>query len=150
VPPRFMNEELCHRNMAFTLFQADQMPQIKIGETTVEPLGDAVYRVRVEIKNEKLAPTMLSSAAEHNIVRPDLLLVSSGSEVLSAGWVRNRFRPGATLLIDQDNLKRIMIRNGHPGRTTRVIEYIVRGGGDFEVTYSSAKGGSDTTTISLQ
>ena len=26
VPPRFMNEELCHRNMAFSLYQADEMP----------------------------------------------------------------------------------------------------------------------------
>jgi hypothetical protein len=46
VPPRFMNEELCHRNMAFTLFQADEMPQMKAGETTVEAVGGGVYRVR--------------------------------------------------------------------------------------------------------
>jgi hypothetical protein len=25
VPPRFMNEELCHRNMAFSLYQADEI-----------------------------------------------------------------------------------------------------------------------------
>ena len=31
VPPRFMNEELCHRNMAFSLYQADEMPQMKSG-----------------------------------------------------------------------------------------------------------------------
>ena len=32
VPPRFMNEELCHRNMAFSLYQADEMPQMKLGD----------------------------------------------------------------------------------------------------------------------
>ena len=34
-----MNEELCHRNMAFTLYQADEMPQMSMGEPTVEKLG---------------------------------------------------------------------------------------------------------------
>lgn len=150
VPPRFMNEELCHRNMSFSLFQADQMPQIKLGEATVESMGDEVYKVRVEITNDKLAPTILASAAQNNVVRPDLIEVESGAEVLSAGWVRDRFRPEATQLIDQKALKRIMVRNGHPGRTSRIIEYLVRGTGDFKVSYSSAKGGTDTTTVALQ
>jgi len=149
VPPRFMNEELCHRNMAFTLFQAEQLPQIKLGEATVEAMGDRVFKVRIEIRNDKLTPTILVGAAQNNVVRPDLLEVKTDSEVLSAGWVRDRFRPEATQLIDQKDLKRIMVRNGHPGRTTRVIEYLVRGSGDFTVTYSSLKGGTATKTIAL-
>ena len=44
VPPRFMNEELCHRNMAFTLYQADEMPKMSIGETKVEKLGDGILQ----------------------------------------------------------------------------------------------------------
>ena len=131
VPPRFMNEELCHRNMAFSLYQADEMPQMKSGETKVEAVGGGVYRVRVDFTNPKLTPTILAKAAENNVVRPDLLTVEgSGIEVLSAGWVANKFRPGATELIDQKDLKRIMLRTGHPGRTTRTIEYLVRGTGD--------------------
>ena len=105
VPPRFMNEELCHRNMAFSLYQADEMPLMKAGEPTVEALGGGVHRVRVELTNTKLTPTILAKAAENNVVRPDLLTVSGqGVEVLSAGWVRDRFRPGATQLIDQKQL----------------------------------------------
>ena len=73
VPPRFMNEELCHRNMAFSLYQADEMPQMKAGEPTVEALGGGVHRVRVELTNTKLTPTILAKAAENNVVRPDLL-----------------------------------------------------------------------------
>ena len=53
VPPRFMNEELCHRNMAFSLYQADEMPQMKSGETKVEAIGGGVYRVRVDFTNPK-------------------------------------------------------------------------------------------------
>ena len=39
VPPRFMTEEMCHRNMAWTLYQADEMPLMRMGETKVEKLG---------------------------------------------------------------------------------------------------------------
>ena len=53
VPPRFMNEELCHRNMAFSLYQADEMPLMKAGEATVEPLGGGVHRVRVELSEHE-------------------------------------------------------------------------------------------------
>ena len=73
VPPRFMNEELCHRNMAFSLYQADEMPQMKAGETQGRSRSAAAcYRVRVDFTNTKLTPTILAKAAENNVVRPDL------------------------------------------------------------------------------
>jgi hypothetical protein len=148
VPPRFMNEELCHRNMAFSLYQADEMPQMKSGETTVEAIGGGVSRVRVDFTNPKLTPTILAKAAQNNVVRPDLLTVEgSGVEVLSAGWVVSKFRPGATELIDQHDPKRIMIRSGHAGRTTRTVEYLVRGAGTMTVTYDSLKGGKATAKV---
>jgi hypothetical protein len=50
-------------------------------------------------------------------------------EIIAAGWVQNKFRPGATELIDQRELKRIQVRTGAPGRSTRTIEYLVRGTG---------------------
>lgn len=151
VPPRFMNEELCHRNMAFSLFQADEMPQMKSGETKVEAIGGGVYRVRVDFENPKLTPTILAKAAENNVVRPDLLTVEGkGIQVLSAGWVQNKFRPGATDLIDQQELDRILIRTGHPGRTTRTVEYLVRGTGEMTVTYDSLKGGKAVAAVSVK
>jgi Zinc carboxypeptidase len=150
VPPRFMNEELCHRNMAFSLYQADEMPQMKSGDTTVESLGSGVSRVRVDFTNAKLTPTILAKAAENNVVRPDLITVTGPIEVLSAGWVASKFRPGATELIDQKDLKRILVRTGHPGRTTRTLEYLVRGAGEMTVTYDSLKGGKATAKIAVK
>jgi hypothetical protein len=151
VPPRFMNEELCHRNMAFSLYQTDEMPLMKSGETRVEPIGGGVYRVRVDFTNPKLTPTILAKAAANNVVRPDLLTVEGkGIEVLSAGWVQNKFRPGASDLIDQNELDRILLRTGHPGRTTRTIEYLVRGTGDMTVTYDSLKGGKAVAKVSVR
>ena len=148
VPPRFMNEELCHRNMAFSLHQAAEMPLMKSGETSVEAVGGGVSRVRVDFTNPRLTPTILAKAAENNVVRPDLLTVEGkGLEVLAAGWVASKLRPGATDLIDQADLTRIMLRTGQPGRTTRTIEYLVRGTGEMTVTYDSLKGGKAVAKI---
>jgi hypothetical protein len=151
VPPRFMNEELCHRNMAFSLYQAGEMPKMSLGETRVDLVGESVYRVRVDIKNECLTPTILAKAADNNVVRPDLLTVDGKSvDVLSAGWVRDKFRTTATQLIDQRDLKRILVRNGQGGRTTRTIEYLVKGSGEMTVSYASLKGGTARKAIALK
>ena len=151
VPPRFMNEELCHRNMAFSLYQADEMPQMKAGETRVEAIGGGVYRVRADFSNPKLTPTILAKAAANHVVRPDLITVEgAGIEVLSAGWVANKFRPGATELIDQKDPKRILIRTGTGGRVTRTIEYLVRGTGQMTLTYDSVKGGKASVKVAVK
>jgi hypothetical protein len=151
VPPRFMNEELCHRNMAFTLFQADEMPRIAIGATKVEKLADGLFKVWVDIVNDKAAPTILAKAAQNNVVRPDLITVEGAKvEVLSASWVPSKWRPGVAQMIDQQNLKRILVRSGHPGRTTKTLQYFVRGSGNVTVKYDSLKGGSAQKVIALQ
>ena len=68
-----MNEELCHRNMAFSLYQAGEMPLVQFGEPSVDALGDDLWRVRVPIANDRLTPTILAKAQRNNVVRPDLL-----------------------------------------------------------------------------
>ena len=151
IPPRFMNEELCHRNMAFTLYQADEMPQVTLGDTKVEKLGDGVYKVWVDISNDKIAPTILAKAAANNVVPPDLLtLDGKGVEILSAAWVPSKFRPGIAQSIDQRDLKRIIVRNGQPGRTTRTLQYLLKGSGSVTVKYASLKGGTAQKAIVLQ
>jgi hypothetical protein len=151
VPPRFMNEELCHRNMAFTLYQADEMPQMKMGETKVEKLGEGMYRVWLDLVNDKVAPTILSKAAANNVVRPDLLMAEGkGIEVLSVSWVPTKWRPAVAQMIDQKDLRRIVVRSGLPGRTTKTIQYLVKGSGSITVKYDSLKGGAVQKTIALQ
>ena len=151
LPPRFMNEELCHRNMAFSLYQAGEMPLVTLGAPSVDSLGDGLWKVRVPIENTHVTPTILALAERHKAVRPDLLLLSgAGATVVAAGWVRDRFQPGITDLVDQQDLSRILVRNGLPGRTTRVVEYLVRGGTSVTVTYDTAKGGKPSITIPLK
>jgi hypothetical protein len=150
INPRFMSMEAFHRNMAFTLYHADQMPIMAMGESRVESLGGGLYKVQVDIENQRLIPSITARAMNNRVVRPDLLTVEGGVEILAAGWVPDRNRPGKTDMIDQEDLNRIMIRSGHPGRTTKTIEYLVRGTGTMEVTYSSVKGGTASTTVRVR
>ncbi len=150
VNPRFMSMELFHRNMAFTLYHADQMPLMSMGETSVERVEGNVFRVRVDIRNERLIPTITERARQNNVVRPDLITVEGDVDIIAAGWVPNKFRPGPTQMIDQEELDRILVRSGHPGRTTRTIEYLVRGSGSMTVQYSAVKGGTVRATVQLQ
>ena len=155
VPPRFMNEELCHRNMAFSLYQADEMPLIRLTGTEVEKIGGDVYRVFVDIANPKVAPSVMARAAQNGTVRPDLLLVDGkGVEVVAASFVDNKAvykaNPTVTPLVDQKDLKRILVRNGHPGQTTRTAVLLVKGSGAMTVTYDSVKGGRASATVTLK
>jgi hypothetical protein len=150
VNPRFMSMELFHRNMAFTLYHADVMPLMSMGEPTVERVGGDVFRVRVPIRNERLIPTITVKARQNKVVRPDILSVESDVDIIAAGWVSDEHRPGPLQRIDQAELDRILVRSGHPGRTTRIVEYLVRGSGSMTVEYSALKGGTVRTTVQLR
>ncbi len=150
VNPRFMSMELFHRNMAFTLWHADQMPLMRMGEPSVESVSGDVYRVRIPITNERLIPTITVRARENHVVRPDLITVDGDVDIIAAGWVGNVVVPGPLERIDQAELNRIQVRSGHPGRTTRVIEYLVRGSGTMSVEYDSVKGGTVSTSVRLR
>ncbi|MBN1938290.1 MAG: peptidase M14 [Candidatus Aminicenantes bacterium] len=155
VPPRFMLEELCHRNMAFTLYQADELPKMKMEAVETQPLGGGIHRVFAEMSNPKATPTILEKAGRNNVVRPDLLTLEGKSvEVIAAGWIADResfkINPTVTTLIDQKDLKRILLRNGTPGKSSRTIMYLVKGSGPVTVTYDSVKGGVISKTFELR
>ena len=56
-PPSFLLEEECHRNMAFTLYHADQMPMVRIGEVRVVRLDRNLFQITAALENERLIPT---------------------------------------------------------------------------------------------
>ena len=150
VNPRFLSMELFHRNMAFTLYHADMMPKMSMGETSVERVGGDLWRVRVDITNERLIPTITAEARDNRVVAPDLITVSGGSEIVAVGWVGSKLRPGPTDMIDQHDLRRIVLRTGAPGRATKTLEYLVRGSGTLTIQYASQKGGTVSTSVQLR
>jgi len=58
VPPLFRLAETCHRNAAFCLYHADQLPRLAFDEVKVERLGGGLYQVDVAVENTRVTPTI--------------------------------------------------------------------------------------------
>ena len=146
-----MTEELCHRNMAWTLYQADEMQKVQMGDAKVEKVGENLYKVWVDLTNQKVVPTILAKAAQNGVVPPDLLTVEGKDlQVIAVSLVPSKFRPSVQPLIDQKDLKRLIFRNGLSGKTTRTVQYLVKGSGEMNIKYASVKGGTVAKTVSLK
>ena len=96
----------------------------------------------------------MTKAAQNNVVRPDLITLNGDAEIISASWINDKvthdYTNPITQLIDQKELKRLLIRNGHPGNTTRTLQYLVKGSGNISINYDSVKGGKVSTNVSLK
>ncbi|MCC5822320.1 MAG: M14 family metallopeptidase [Phycisphaerales bacterium] len=147
--PTFMLEEEAHRNFAFTVYHAGEMPRLSFDRTRVEHLGADMWTVTVEVRNEKIIPTRTARMRTAGIGRADLLTLE-GAEVLTSGslsgwWDHTidevRFEPG-----------RVRLDAGVPGRGAIVHRFFVRGARGDEVTvrYSAEKATDITTAIRLQ
>ncbi len=151
--PTFMLEEECHRNFAFTTYHADQMPVVEFGRTKVESLGNNLWAVTVELRNERIIPTRLAIARQKDIGQPDLLEVTNvggRSQVVAAGrmsdWLSRtmdeiRFEPG-----------RVLLEGGVPGRDAAVVRFIVSGreGDRLNLSYQAEKAEDRETTVELR
>jgi len=148
VPPPFMLEELCHRNAAFTLYHAEQMPVVRLGAVDVERLEAETWRVTATAENPRLIPTRSAMAARRKEGRPDLFTISgNGLSVLSGGRVTDRwFRRVDPVERDPGRLR---IEDGLRGQGTLMVEWIVRGKGEVKVAYDAEKGGLAEKTVPL-
>jgi hypothetical protein len=64
-PPSFLLEEECHRNMAFTLYHADQMPEVELQSATARKLnvsGPARFSTPVLIRRLHAATRRTASS----------------------------------------------------------------------------------------
>jgi hypothetical protein len=131
VTPTFLLEEECHRNFAFTMFHADQMPLLSFGRTDIADLGGGLWSITFEIRNEKLIPTRLALAAQKGIGRNDLLTLS-GAEVIAAGRVDGWFDKQMDTVRHEP--ERVQVPEGIPGRGSRIFRFIVQANGMQPVT----------------
>ena len=138
-PPSFLLEEECHRNMAFTLYHADQMPRLSLNEVKVEKLSDELFNVWVTIENSRLIPTRSAQDVQNHITPPNIVSLSGPNvKVLSSGRVTDRFFKRAEAVKRRpERLELDTIGGMNEVR----VQFIVSGRGKFTVAVDAAKGG---------
>lgn len=135
--PGFMLEEELHRNMAFTLYHAYQMPHLSIDEVKEKSLGGGLREITAIIKNDRLMPTHASQDLKFKIERPDYVMIE-GVEVVAGMVVNDEDRNVTTeQKVRPEKLELANI----PGKSVVKVRWIVSGRGDAKITVDSAKGG---------
>jgi len=137
VPPPFMIEEMLHRNAAFCVFHAEQMPKLELVWLEVEPGPGGARIITLEVRNERWIPTRSAIAAQKGIGRPDLVTLSGDQLVVVAGGPgASRFDRTAFDAVEHEPA-RLRLDRGVPGHGTERLRWVVRGSGDFSITWDS-------------
>ena len=143
-PPPFMLEEEAHRNFAFTMFHAAEMPRLRGHDVVVKDLGGGLWQVDLEIANDALIPSRTRHMRAKGIGRPDILMFepADGTELRLAGPVANRFAP--TFDPAKHRPERLLVDGGVPGRDIATFRYVLESDGPPSGTFRySAEKASD-------
>lgn len=140
-PPSFLLEEECHRNMAFTLFHADELPLVKIQSVEVKPLGGKLRQVTAILENPKICPTHSAADVRRKITPPDLVSIDGDNlKVIAALHDSEPFFRDPT---EQKRQPARLQLDTIPGRGIVYVRWLVEGDGPVRVTLESVKGGRD-------
>lgn len=149
--PPFMLEEECHRNFAFTMFHAMNMPELSIDWVEVRRAGDGLWRVTLEVENTRIIPTRLAIAAQRGIGLPDRMTVrGEGVEVVASGTMNHRFDRTMTLVEHRPWM--VLNDAGVPGEGRATFRFFVRGpeGASVDLHYAAEKARDVRKTITLR
>ncbi|QDU91486.1 Carboxypeptidase T precursor [Pirellulimonas nuda] len=146
-PPSFLLEEECHRNMAFTLFHADEMALVQVDALSVEPLpggllAGGLRQVTATIVNNKLTPTRSRHDLANKITPDDRAeLRGQGLTVITAMTSDSPyFEDAASVRRDPANVRIDRVGSRQPV----YVRWLVEGEGEITVTVRSTKGGVAT------
>jgi hypothetical protein len=144
-PPSFLLEEECHRNMAFTLYHADQMPLVRVQSAEVKPLSNDLFQITAIIENTRLCPTHNAADVKGKLTPVDKVSLQGEKLTVLTALIdndpfflqpREQARQPATVRFD--NL---------PGHSTQYVRWLVRGAGPYEIELHSIKGGKHRLTV---
>jgi len=140
-PPSFLLEEECHRNMAFTLYHADQMPLVKVQSVESKPLGGGLTEVTAAIENTRITPTHSAADVKNKITPADVVAIS-GKDVTVVLGMKSTDRFFQSFEEQKRSPEAMKLRNV-PGNDVVYVRWIVRGAGPYTVKIVSVKGGKD-------
>jgi hypothetical protein len=148
VPPFFQLPETCHRNAAFCLYHADQLPRLAFDEVQITKLEKDLYQVDVAIENSRVTPTISFIAQQKKLHRGDRFQIEGNVKLLAAGQLMDKYRNITRKIDTQENF--LWINAGIPSFGRVVYRLLVQGKGEMKLIYDSLKGGYYTTTAKLQ
>lgn len=137
VPPPFMIEEMLHRNAAFCIFHAEQMPKLEVTSLEVDDVAGGAKVITLEVRNDRWIPTRTGVAAEKGIGLPDIVTLSGDDLTVVAGGPRaDRFDLTDFSAVEHEP-GRLRLERGIPGHGSERLRWIVRGSGEFTITVDS-------------
>jgi len=149
VPPPFMIEEMLHRNAAFCVFHASQMPKLAADPPQVDEAPGGARYVTVELRNERWIPTRTAVAAAQHVGEPDIVTIAGeGLTVIAGGADADRIDLTDFTPVEHEPA-RLRLERGIPGHGSARLRWIVRGSGPFTITLATEKAGTLVVNGSL-
>ncbi len=147
-PPPFMIEEEAHRNFAFTMFHAAQMPLLRWESVDTREISPGLWEVTVTVANDRLIPTRTARAADKRIGLPDLLSLE-GAPIVASGLLSRRTDKSFDAQLAEGGALRV--ENGVPGNGSLAARFLVKGSSGMPLTlkYSAEKAKDISTSIQL-
>lgn len=153
VAPLWAQEEECHRNFAFTMYHADEMPMVEWGLLQVRRGPANLWEITVQVENPKVIPTILGWARRNRIGHPDELVCETGDNTrVVASSIANSFTPwsGMNIPDDQHLPHRIRNESGIGSDGNRIFRFLVEGDEPVTLRYMSDKGGTIEQIVPLE
>ena len=136
--PGFMLETDAHRNAAFCIYNANQLPVLEIKDISIKNIDGGLKEVSATVANTRAIPTHSASNMKFRIDHPVYVTLEGGS-VIAAMIVNDKLLNNTTE--QKKNPKRIEIKN-IAGNSKVDLRWIVKGGSEFTVKVESEKGGN--------
>ena len=149
VPPLFQLADTCHRNAAFCLFHADQLPRLEFEEVKVKKLEKDLFQVDVSMKNTRVTPTMSARAVQSKLHRADRFKIEGQNiKLVAAGRLYDKYRGITGKVKTRENS--IWVESGVPSFGRVEYRFMIEGKGSVKLVYDSLKGGHYTKSMTLK
>lgn len=135
--PAFLLPAEAHRNMAFTVFHADQLPLLAVDTIISNRLAGGLTEVTAVVSNRRLVPTHTQQDVINKITRPDWISLD-GATVITGAIVPNAL--SGVGVEQRRNPARLEVPN-IPGMGSVTVRWVVQGTGPFTISVDSVKGG---------
>ncbi|MEE9118024.1 MAG: M14 family metallopeptidase [Calditrichia bacterium] len=143
--PSFLIEDMCHRNMAFTLFHAYHLPVLKINSQKVKDLPGGLKQIDVVIFNERVLPTRSAHEVTNKITPPDIISISGKNLKVIGGFLVED--PYLNIVREQKYNPENLRIDTIDGMSEIHLRWIVSGDYPFKITIDSNKGGLVQSTL---